>query len=137
MIDSAFEVATLYGARATASTDDVFADTSLDAVLVCTPTHIDLIRVAVGRGLAVLCEKPIDLDIDRVRSCLADMGGNTTTVMMGFNRRFDPSFATVRKRVAAGEIGRLEQLTITSRDPAPAPAAYRDLRRDLPGHERP
>lgn len=126
MVDSAREVATLYGAFATGSTDDVFADASLDAVLVCspTPTHIDLIRAAVGRGLAVLCEKPIDLDIDRARSCLADLAGNTAAVMTGFNRRFDPAFAAVRKRVAAGEIGRLEQLTITSRDPAPAPAAY-------------
>jgi myo-inositol 2-dehydrogenase / D-chiro-inositol 1-dehydrogenase len=44
--------------------------------------------------------------------------------MVGFNRRFDPSFADVRTRVAAGEIGRLEQLTIVSRDPAPPPAAY-------------
>ena len=126
MVDSAREVATLYGARATGSTDDVFADASLDAVLICspTPTHVDLIRAAVGRGIAVLCEKPIDLDIDRVRSCLADLAGNTAAVMMGFNRRFDPAFAAVRKRVAAGEIGRLEQLTIISRDPAPAPAAY-------------
>ena len=126
VIDSAREVAGLYSARATGSTDDVFADASLDAVVVCspTPTHIDLIRAAVGRGLAVLCEKPIDLDIDRVRSCLADLAGNTAAVMMGFNRRFDPAFAAVRKRVAAGQIGRLEQLTITSRDPAPAPAAY-------------
>ena len=43
--------------------------------------------------------------------------------MIGFNRRFDPSIAGARDRVAAGEIGRLEQLVITSRDPAPAPAA--------------
>ena len=34
------------------------------------------------------------------------------------------TFAEVRERVAGGEIGRLEQLLITSRDPAPAPAAY-------------
>ena len=123
---SARDVAAMYGARATESTDDVFADASLDAVVVCspTPTHIELIRAAVGRGVAVLCEKPIDLDIDRVRSCLTDLAGNTTPVMMGFNRRFDPGFASVRQRVAAGEIGRLEQLTITSRDPAPPPGAY-------------
>ncbi|WP_344367510.1 inositol 2-dehydrogenase [Arthrobacter humicola] len=126
VISSASEVAALYGARATGSTDDVFADTSLDAVVVCspTPTHIDLIRAAVGRGVAVLCEKPIDLDIGRVRSCLADLAGSTAAVMMGFNRRFDPAFAAIRQRVQAGEIGRLEQLTITSRDPAPPPASY-------------
>lgn len=126
MVGSAREVAALYGARATGSTDEVFADPSVDAILICspTPTHIDLIRAAVGRGVAVLCEKPIDLDIERVRSCRADLAGNTTPLMMGFNRRFDPAFAAVRQRVEAGEIGRLEQLTIISRDPAPAPAAY-------------
>jgi myo-inositol 2-dehydrogenase/D-chiro-inositol 1-dehydrogenase len=45
-------------------------------------------------------------------------------VAIGFNRRFDPAFASVRARVARGEIGELEQLTIISRDPAPPPAAY-------------
>ena len=44
--------------------------------------------------------------------------------MLGFNRRFDPSFSDIRARVKAGEIGTLEQLMITSRDPAPPPAAY-------------
>ena len=45
-------------------------------------------------------------------------------VMLGFNRRFDPSFRALRDRVAAGEIGRVEQVVITSRDPAPPPASY-------------
>ncbi len=44
--------------------------------------------------------------------------------MIGFNRRFDPSFKALRERVEAGEIGRLEQLVITSRDPSPPPPAY-------------
>jgi myo-inositol 2-dehydrogenase/D-chiro-inositol 1-dehydrogenase len=44
--------------------------------------------------------------------------------MIGFNRRFDPTFQALRQRVQAGEIGKLEQLTITSRDPGPPPAAY-------------
>ena len=44
--------------------------------------------------------------------------------MVGFNRRFDPSFKALRDRVQAGEIGRLEQVIITSRDPAPAPVEY-------------
>jgi myo-inositol 2-dehydrogenase/D-chiro-inositol 1-dehydrogenase len=87
----------------------------------------------------VLCEKPIDLDIERVRNCRADLAGDTTPLMMGFNRRFDPAFAAVHERVAAGEIGRLEQLTIIGRDPAPAPAAYiavsRGIFRDMSIHD--
>ena len=79
---------------------------------------------SVQAGKAVLCEKPIDLDLARVDACWADIKDLGATIMVGFNRRFDPSFAEMRDRVAKGEIGRLEQLIITSRDPAPAPAAY-------------
>ena len=45
-------------------------------------------------------------------------------LMVGFNRRFDPHFATLKRRIDAGEIGALELLTIISRDPAPPPPAY-------------
>lgn len=126
MTASAEEVAAQYGARPTGSTADAFADPSLDAVVICspTPTHVELIEAAAARGLAVLCEKPIDLDIERVRSCRKNLAAAGIPLMMGFNRRFDPAFAAIRQRVAAGEIGRLEHLSIVSRDPAPAPAAY-------------
>ena len=43
---------------------------------------------------------------------------------VGFNRRFDPHFASLKRRLDAGEIGSLELLTIISRDPAPPPPAY-------------
>ncbi|WP_457974842.1 inositol 2-dehydrogenase [Arthrobacter sp. D1-17] len=124
--ESAGEVAAQYGARPTRSTAEVFADPSLDAVVICspTPTHVELIEAAAVRGIAVLCEKPIDLDIGRVRSCRENLGTAGIPLMMGFNRRFDPAFSAVQQRVAAGEIGRLEHLSIISRDPAPAPAAY-------------
>jgi myo-inositol 2-dehydrogenase/D-chiro-inositol 1-dehydrogenase len=72
----------------------------------------------------VLCEKPIDLDLARVDRCWSEIAVLNPTVLLGFNRRFDPSFREVRDRIAAGEIGRLEQLTIVSRDPAPAPREY-------------
>jgi myo-inositol 2-dehydrogenase/D-chiro-inositol 1-dehydrogenase len=78
----------------------------------------------VRAGKAVLCEKPIDLDLGRVDACRAEIGTLADRVMVGFNRRFDPSFGDIRRRVAAGEIGALEQLLIISRDPAPPSAAY-------------
>ncbi|WP_236777331.1 Gfo/Idh/MocA family protein [Arthrobacter crystallopoietes] len=85
---------------------------------------MDLIMAAVERGLAVLCEKPADLDLERARACQRAVAGAAQPIMIGFNRRFDPSFAAVRRRVGSGEIGRLKQLAITSRDPAPAPEPY-------------
>ena len=125
-IKGAQSLAAATGAQAVETADEVFANQDLDAIIIGSPTstHVDLISRAVGAGVAALCEKPIDLDIDRVRVCRDQIRGTKTPLMLGFNRRFDPNFASVRARVAAGEIGRLEQLTIISRDPAPAPNDY-------------
>jgi len=89
-----------------------------------TDTHVDLIARSVRAGKAVFCEKPIHLDMARVDACWAGISGLNPTVMLGFNRRFDPSFRALRDRVMAGEVGCVEQVVITSRDPAPPPAAY-------------
>nr|WP_237740797.1 inositol 2-dehydrogenase [Arthrobacter crystallopoietes] len=125
-VEEARRLEARYGAAATDSAERVLEDGRLDGVVICspTPTHVDLILAAVQRDLAVLCEKPVDLDLARARTCRTAVAGASRPVMVGFNRRFDPSFASIRQRVAAGEIGRLEQLTIISRDPAPAPEAY-------------
>jgi myo-inositol 2-dehydrogenase / D-chiro-inositol 1-dehydrogenase len=62
---------------------------------------VDLLTAAARAGKAVLCEKPIDLDLARVDACWAAIKDLGVTIMVGFNRRFDPSFAEVRNRVAA------------------------------------
>lgn len=103
--------------------DEAFA---ADAVLIGspTPTHADYIERAAAAGRAIFCEKPIDLSADRVRACLAVVRRVGVPLMVGFNRRFDPHFATLKRRLDAGEIGDLELLTIISKDPAPPPPAY-------------
>lgn len=123
---AAQEVARQYGATAASRVDVAIDDPSVDAVVIAsaTPTHVDLLTRAVHGGKAVLCEKPIDLDLDRVDRCWTEIASLNPTVLVGFNRRFDPSFREVHERVAAGDIGRLEQLTIVSRDPAPASRDY-------------
>ena len=99
-----------------------------DAVLIASPTatHCDYIELAAAAGKPALCEKPPGLDIARVEQCrqkLAALGGDAI-VQLGFNRRFDPGHAELAARAASGELGRLEKLIITSRDPAPPPADY-------------
>jgi myo-inositol 2-dehydrogenase/D-chiro-inositol 1-dehydrogenase len=123
---SAGEVVAQHGGTATTDVRAVLDDDTIDAVVIAspTPTHVELLTRAVRAGKAVLCEKPIDLDLARVDACAAALDGVDATVLVGFNRRFDPSVRAVRDRVAAGEIGRLEQLTIVSRDPAPPPVSY-------------
>lgn len=123
---AALEVAKRYGAATAPTVDAAMDDPSVDVVVIAsaTPTHVDLLTRAVHAGKAVLCEKPIDLDLGRVDRCWMDIAELNPTVLVGFNRRFDPSFREAKERVAAGDIGRLEQLTIVSRDPAPAPREY-------------
>jgi myo-inositol 2-dehydrogenase/D-chiro-inositol 1-dehydrogenase len=124
--ESARRLAGRYGAEAVTSSSDVFTDDTVDAVVIGSPnsTHINLMLQAARHGIAALCEKPIDLDLDRVRASWQEINDANTPLMLAFNRRYDRSFAAVHARTAAGEIGRLEQLTITSRDPAPSPKEY-------------
>src|SRR5258708_4439238 len=123
------------------SVDEVLSAADVGGVLVATPTdtHVPLITAAVRAGKAVLCEKPVDLDLERARACWSEIAGNKPRVMIGFNRRFDPSFRALRERVQRGEIGTLELAVITSRDPAPPPATYikasGGLMRDMTIHD--
>jgi len=71
-----------------------------------------------------LCEKPVDLSLERASACLSNVGDKAPCIMIGFNRRFDPSFGALKGAIDAGEIGKTELLSITSFDPAPPPVAY-------------
>ena len=106
--------------------DSIVGSKDIDAVVICTPTdtHADLIERAARAGKAVFCEKPVDLNAARIRACLDVVRGAKAKLMVGFNRRFDPSFASVRARIATGEIGTVELVTILSRDPSPPPPSY-------------
>jgi len=109
-----------------ATVDAMLASKDVDAVSICSPTdtHADLIERAARAKKAIFCEKPIDLDVARVRACLEVVKQTKATLMVGFNRRFDPNFASLRKRIAEGAIGTIEIVSITSRDPSPPPLAY-------------
>lgn len=126
LVAGAERVAATYGGHATGDSNELFESGEIDAVLVASPTatHVDLIEQAIDAGIPVLCEKPIDLDLSRVDALWPKVKASSVPVALGFNRRFDSGFASVRARVAAGEIGPLEQLTIISRDPAAPPAEY-------------
>ncbi|MEO8135458.1 MAG: Gfo/Idh/MocA family oxidoreductase, partial [Betaproteobacteria bacterium] len=72
----------------------------------------------------IFCEKPVDLDVAQARECAAAVQRAGVTCMIGFQRRFDPTFAAVKARVLAGEIGTPEMLVVTSRDPGAPPIPY-------------
>jgi myo-inositol 2-dehydrogenase / D-chiro-inositol 1-dehydrogenase len=123
--DSAAALATKYAAEARSS-EAILSDNGIDAVLIATSTdtHSSLIEAAAEAGKAVLCEKPVDLSLERAMACQARVETTGKPVMIGFNRRFDPSFAALKRAFDAGEIGKGELLSIASFDPAPPPVSY-------------
>ena len=123
---AATSLAATHGTRWSLEPQDAFEDASIDAVIIGTPTntHTEMLARAVDAGKKVLLEKPIDLDLARIDDVWARIQAKAPFVMLGFNRRFDPSFREVKERVQQGEIGMVRALRITSRDPQPPPAAY-------------
>jgi len=109
-----------------ATAEEVYSDPSIDAVVIAssTDTHLDHCLAAARSGKAVWCEKPLDLDLDRLERHLTDLEPIADRLLLGFQRRFDPTFRTLHARLLAGEIGAIETLHITSHDPAPPPVSY-------------
>ena len=87
----------------------------------------------------MLCEKPVDLDAKRIEACLKVVDAEKKPLMIGFNRRFDPNFAALKKRLDAGAVGKVEMVTVISRDPGPPPVSYIErsggLYRDMMIHD--
>ncbi|MEQ1616488.1 MAG: inositol 2-dehydrogenase [Hyphomicrobiaceae bacterium] len=123
--DAASALAAKHGA-AVSDTATALADTHIGAVLIAssTDTHADLCVAAAKAGKAIFCEKPIDLSLAKVDATLAAVKAAGVPMLVGFNRRFDPNFASLRARMTAGEIGVTEQVIITSRDPGLPPISY-------------
>ena len=74
---AAAEVAAQHGGIASTDPQVILDDDTIDAVVIAspTPTHVELLTRSVRAGKAVLCEKPIDLDLARVDACAAELDG--------------------------------------------------------------
>ena len=123
--DNAAQLAQQLGAQV-ATMDDALLDKSIDAVVIGSPTttHSDLITRAAAAGKHIFCEKPVDLSVPRAVECGEKVRAAGVACMIGFQRRFDPTFNEVRRRIDAGQIGNPEMLVITSRDPGAPPVEY-------------
>jgi myo-inositol 2-dehydrogenase/D-chiro-inositol 1-dehydrogenase len=123
--DMADEVGRAYKVPAVGP-DRLIGDPAIDAVAICSPTstHVRYIIEAVEAGKSIFCEKPVSLDLAEVDLALAVVSRVGARLMVGFNRRFDPSHSAVRAAVANGSVGAPHLVRITSRDPEPPPMSY-------------
>lgn len=126
MIENAARTLTVDFGGELRSIETIASSDDIDAVMICTPTntHADLIEKFARSGKAIFCEKPIDLNIERVNACLQVVDETNAKLMVGFNRRFDPHFVALKEAIDAGRIGTIEMINIISRDPGTPLADY-------------
>ena len=105
---------------------DIASEVQADAIVICSPTdtHANYVSLAAKKGIDVFCEKPLDLNINKIVKTFKKVKKNNSKIQIGFNRRFDPSHHSIKKDLEKGKIGRLEKIIITSRDPAPSSKTY-------------
>jgi myo-inositol 2-dehydrogenase / D-chiro-inositol 1-dehydrogenase len=122
---AAKSLAQQHGAQVT-SVEAALADKAVGAVVIgsSTDTHSDLITRSSAAGKAIFCEKPVDLSVERAQACADAVKRAGVACMIGFNRRYDPTFAAVKERLVQGEVGEPEMLVVTSRDPGAPPVDY-------------
>ena len=123
---SAADIANKYNSKVASSAEEAISSKATDVVFIAsaTPTHVNFIMKAAQSGKAIFCEKPIDLDIEKVNQCLKEIKNYDVPIQIGFNRRFDNSHRKVKLAKDNGEIGELEMVIISSRDPEPPGLDY-------------
>ncbi|TFG25172.1 MAG: inositol 2-dehydrogenase [Promethearchaeota archaeon] len=112
--------------KLTTDSNEIFSDPEIDVVLIAssTDTHANYIQEAAKSKKHIFCEKPIDVDIDRIKKTLEIVKNEGVKLMVGFNRRFDRNFMRVHEAISSGQVGTPQIIKITSRDPAPPPIEY-------------
>ena len=114
------------GAAAMESAGPALREPAIDAVVIAAPTHVhaDLIIEAARNGKHVFCEKPLALTLGDARRAVDAVTAAGVHLQIGFQRRFDAGYRRAKDAIARGELGRVELLASTTRDPAPPRPGY-------------
>jgi predicted dehydrogenase len=101
-----------FGLALTASFADVLADPNIDAVVLATPhsQHTAEIIAAAKAGKHVFAEKPFTLTQADAAAAIAACKTAGITLHVGFNRRYAPAFAEMKRRIEAGGIGKVRHI---------------------------
>src|SRR5438034_8942835 len=124
--EAAEQVASRLGAHIASSQEEIWAADDVDAVLIAssTNTHADLLSRAIQARKPAYCEKPIDLNMERVKAVVQEAYHSNVPIMIGFSRRFDSNHLGVREAIQDGTIGKVEMMHLTSRAQEPPPISY-------------
>jgi myo-inositol 2-dehydrogenase/D-chiro-inositol 1-dehydrogenase len=116
----------LYNCKIEKNYNKIFKNKKVDIIFISSPTntHIKFIEEGIKYKKTIFCEKPLDLNINKIKKTFNKVKKNKPKIQLGFNRRYDPGHYSIKKDLKKNKIGRLEKIIITSRDPAPPSASY-------------
>jgi myo-inositol 2-dehydrogenase/D-chiro-inositol 1-dehydrogenase len=112
--------------RITSDPADILEDSSIEAVIIGTSTnsHAPLIEAAASAGKQIFCEKPIALDLETTDRAIEAAERAGVRLQIGFQRRFDKAYAKTSQMIANGDLGNIEAVRDTMRDPNPPHESY-------------
>ena len=111
--------------------DQLIQQRDVEAIIVATPsdTHAKATLKVLEARKDVLCEKPLATDLRDADEVIEAVRETGVKLQVGFMRRFDPAYASAKKRIDDGVIGKPTIFTSNSRDPFPPPAWACDPRK--------
>ena len=125
--DAARSVSAKFGVKGYESWHEMLATEKLDAAIVAVPTrgHLDVAQGALARGLHVLVEKPIATNLAEGTALVDSARRAGRLLAVGHVERFNPAVRELRRRMDAGDIGRVFQ--VHGQRQGPFPARIRDV----------
>ncbi|MCX7846347.1 MAG: inositol 2-dehydrogenase [Dictyoglomaceae bacterium] len=116
-------------AKAEKITDDpesAILDPNVEAVIIVTPTntHAHYIKLSAKHKKAIFCEKPVALGLLETKEAMKIVEEMNVPFQIGFQRRYDLSYLKAKELIEEGKLGRLEQFSSLTRDPAPPSLEY-------------
>lgn len=105
---------------------EILNDDEIEIVIICssTDTHSKIIIESAEVGKQIFCEKPIDLDLGKIRQTIKSIDKSGVKFQIGFNRRFDHNFKKIKELIRNGSTGNIYLVKITSWDPEVPPIEY-------------
>jgi len=103
------------GAQLYTDYDAFLAESEIQALSICTPNslHCDMTIKALSRGISVLVEKPMAVNLDEAIRMIETERRTGTLLMVGQSQRYYPSHKKARDLVRGGVLGKIDQVRAT------------------------
>ena len=101
----------LYNCKIQTNYNKIFSDKDVDIIFISSPTntHIKFIEEGMKFKKTIFCEKPLDLNIDKIIKTFKKVKKLRPKIQLGFNRRYDPGHFSIKRDLESNKIGKLEK----------------------------